>query len=82
MIVNMIWKFVLRDILRQEPNEAIIDIKEITLKTPIPNPPQIRDCLCFEEHLIQAFNILRKVKAQEEPDPELALKEFENLFEI
>ena len=74
----------IRDILRQEPNEAIIDIKEITLKTPIPNPPQIRDCLCFEEHLIQAFNILRKVKAQEEPDPELALKEFEKkgLFRI
>ena len=54
------------------------------LLTPLPRPPQIRDCLCFEEHLVQAFTVLRKNRAAAEPDPEAALIEFkkQGLFQI
>jgi 2-keto-4-pentenoate hydratase/2-oxohepta-3-ene-1,7-dioic acid hydratase in catechol pathway len=44
---------------------------------PIPNPPQIRDFLCFEQHLKQGFATARKVRAQGTPDPEAALREME-----
>lgn len=59
-------------------------LEAVNLRSPIPEPPQIRDCLCFEEHLVNAYNILRKLKADSEPDPETALKEFESkgLFRV
>ena len=52
-------------------------IADVQLKSPILVPPQIRDFLCFEEHLINAFAMLRKKKADAEPDPVEALKRFE-----
>ena len=66
------------------PSAAVLDTANIALRTPLPQPPQIRDCLCFEEHLIQAFTVLRKNRAAAEPDPEAALIEFEKqgLFQI
>lgn len=56
---------------------AIRDLAAVTLRTPIPEPPQIRDFLCFEEHLINAFDMLKRKKAQAQPDPEAALRQFE-----
>lgn len=66
------------------PESVVYPTESITLRTPVPQPPQIRDCLCFEEHLTQAYAILRKVKAAGEPDPEAALAEYERqgLFRI
>jgi 2-keto-4-pentenoate hydratase/2-oxohepta-3-ene-1,7-dioic acid hydratase in catechol pathway len=40
-------------------------------------PPQMRDCLCFELHLKQAFASARKITAMQGPDPEQALAEIE-----
>ena len=54
-----------------------IPLADVTLKTPVLMPPQIRDFLCFEEHLLNAFAMLRKKKADAEPDPVEALKRFE-----
>ena len=73
-----------RRLLDNFHDEAVLDTAAIKLRAPIPRPPQIRDCLCFEEHLLRAFAVLRKVKAQAEPDPEAALAEFERkgLFHI
>ena len=42
------------------PADAVLAAAEIALRTPLPEPPQIRDCLCFEEHLIRAFEVMRK----------------------
>lgn len=55
-----------------------------TLHAPIPTPPQIRDYLCFEKHLIQAFAQVRKVRASLTDDPEAAMREMEekNIFAI
>lgn len=56
----------------------------VRLATPIPAPPQIRDCLCFEEHLVRAYAVARRLRAAQEPDPEAALKAFEEkgLFRV
>ena len=42
------------------PSGAVVAADEIALRTPLPEPPQIRDCLCFEEHLKRAFEVMRK----------------------
>ena len=52
-------------------------LADVKLLTPLDRPPQLRDFLCFERHLLNAYEILRKVKAAAEPDPEAALREFE-----
>jgi 2-keto-4-pentenoate hydratase/2-oxohepta-3-ene-1,7-dioic acid hydratase in catechol pathway len=48
-----------------------------TLLAPIPRPPQMRDFLCFEKHLLQAYTALRKIKAAKEPDPEAAMRDMD-----
>jgi len=65
-------------------SEAFIETASVTLCSPVPRPPQIRDCLCFEQHLIQAYEVLRKIKASKEADPEAALVRYEEqgLFRI
>lgn len=73
-----------RAIAADPPSAAVTAADGIEWRTPLPAPPQIRDCLCFEEHLKQAYTVLRKNRAAAEPDPEAALKEFEEkgLFRI
>ena len=66
-----------RDIAAAASDTNSLPLAEVTLKTPVAVPPQIRDFLCFEEHLNNAFAMLRKKKAQQEPDPEEALARFE-----
>lgn len=66
-----------RDVLAGAPDQACHDLGSVTLRTPVPVPPQIRDFLCFEEHLVNGYNMLRKKKAEAEPDPEEALARFE-----
>lgn len=50
---------------------------DVSLMAPIPEPPQMRDFLCFEKHLVQAFATARKVRAAGSPDPEAAIREME-----
>jgi 2-keto-4-pentenoate hydratase/2-oxohepta-3-ene-1,7-dioic acid hydratase in catechol pathway len=50
---------------------------DVTLLAPIPRPPQMRDFLCFEKHLTQAFEQARKLRAADTPDPDAALREME-----
>ena len=44
------------------PAGAVVATAGIVLRTPLPEPPQIRDCLCFEEHLKRAYEVLRKTR--------------------
>lgn len=52
-------------------------LAEVRLHAPIPAPPQMRDFLCFERHLTQAFDAARKVRAAGAPDPAAAMREME-----
>lgn len=49
----------------------------VRLLAPVPVPIQMRDALCFETHLKQAFEAARRVRANAMPDPEKAMEEFE-----
>ena len=57
--------------------KGAISRKDVKLLAPVPVPIQIRDCLCFELHLVQAFGAARKVRAQAAPNPAAALAEME-----
>jgi 2-keto-4-pentenoate hydratase/2-oxohepta-3-ene-1,7-dioic acid hydratase in catechol pathway len=56
---------------------AIVDRVAAKLLAPIPQPPQMRDFLCFEKHLQQAFQAARRVRAKQSPDPEAAMREMD-----
>jgi 2-keto-4-pentenoate hydratase/2-oxohepta-3-ene-1,7-dioic acid hydratase in catechol pathway len=65
------------DAIRGAAKDAIHARDTVKLHAPIPHPPQMRDFLCFEKHLKQAFGQARKVRAQQSPDPAAAMKEME-----
>jgi 2-keto-4-pentenoate hydratase/2-oxohepta-3-ene-1,7-dioic acid hydratase in catechol pathway len=46
------------DALKHAP--TVLGIRNVTLLAPIPQPPQMRDFLCFEKHLVQAFKAIGK----------------------
>ncbi len=52
-------------------------LADVTLAAPIPAPPQMRDFLCFEKHLVQAYQALRTVRARQSADPAAAMAEME-----
>jgi 2-keto-4-pentenoate hydratase/2-oxohepta-3-ene-1,7-dioic acid hydratase in catechol pathway len=56
---------------------ASVSAASIKWKSPLPVPPQFRDCLMFEEHLQNSWNMLRKTLAEKEPDPAAALADYE-----
>lgn len=58
-------------------NGVVIARDSVRLDAPIPRPPQMRDFLCFEKHLVQAFHQARVVRAKDAPDPEAAMREME-----
>ncbi len=73
-----------KTIVADPPSTSILKTSNVFLQTPLPYPPQVRDFLCFEDHLLQSYNLLRQNRAAMEPDPEAALKRFEDqgLFRI
>ena len=44
--------------LKHSPD--MLALSSVTLLAPIPHPPQMRDFLCFEKHLVQAFKAIGK----------------------
>lgn len=63
--------------LRRNPSDQAYRRADVKLLAPVPRPPQMRDCLCFELHLVQAFNAARQLRANNSPDPAAALAEME-----
>ena len=57
--------------LKRPPREAIFPIEQVTLLAPIPQPPQMRDFLCFEKHLQQAFAAVAKLRGTEARIPKI-----------
>jgi 2-keto-4-pentenoate hydratase/2-oxohepta-3-ene-1,7-dioic acid hydratase in catechol pathway len=68
-----------RDMLAdaRRSGRGMVDTASVKLLAPLPVPPQMRDFLCFEKHLIQAFTSMSRMRAATAPDPEKALRELE-----
>ncbi|MDF2232879.1 fumarylacetoacetate hydrolase family protein [Albimonas sp. CAU 1670] len=66
-----------RGVVERAPAEMTHDRAAVRLLAPIQPPPQMRDALCFEKHLVQAFQAARRVRAQDAQDPEAAMAEME-----
>jgi 2-keto-4-pentenoate hydratase/2-oxohepta-3-ene-1,7-dioic acid hydratase in catechol pathway len=58
-----------RSIVASPPAEAVLAAKDCTLLAPLPRPAQIRDCLCFPEHLKGARRVLGEQLVKAAPDP-------------
>jgi 2-keto-4-pentenoate hydratase/2-oxohepta-3-ene-1,7-dioic acid hydratase in catechol pathway len=56
---------------------GMIDTASVRLLAPLPVPAQLRDFLCFEKHLVQAFTQIHKMRAASASDPAKALRELE-----
>ena len=63
--------------IAKAPTSAKLSSAEIILHAPVPTPIQMRDCLCFEGHLLAAFPNLRRIYANQFDDPAEKLAEFE-----
>ena len=50
---------------------AVYPLAQATLLAPIPQPPQMRDFLCFEKHLVQAFEAVAKMRGTEARVPQV-----------
>lgn len=66
-----------RELVADPAPAAMVPRKRVRLLAPIPDPPQMRDFLCFEKHLVQAFQAARKLRARSAPDPAAALRDME-----
>jgi len=65
------------DLTARADARAVIDLATVRLLAPVPAPPQMRDFLCFEKHLVQAFEAARRVRAQKTADPAAAMRDME-----
>jgi 2-keto-4-pentenoate hydratase/2-oxohepta-3-ene-1,7-dioic acid hydratase in catechol pathway len=57
--------------LARPSREALFALADVTLLAPIPQPPQMRDFLCFEKHLQQAFAAVAKLRGTEARIPKI-----------
>lgn len=63
--------------LKKAGSSSMIDRGSVKLLAPVPVPPQMRDCLCFELHLKQSFDAIRRIRADATADPKATMAEFE-----
>jgi len=59
-----------RALVEAAPDEAIRDLAGVRLLAPLPRPPQMRDFICFEQHLKQAGEAAIQMRAAASDDPE------------
>jgi len=52
-----------RELLGGPPDEAMVSLDSARLLAPLPVPAQIRDFMCFEKHVIQAFGAAFRMRA-------------------
>ncbi len=58
-----------RSIVASPPDAALFPTRDCTLLAPLPQPTQIRDCLCFPEHLQGARRVVGEQMIKAAPDP-------------
>jgi 2-keto-4-pentenoate hydratase/2-oxohepta-3-ene-1,7-dioic acid hydratase in catechol pathway len=63
------WEFA-AGLVRGASAASVRDAASCRLLAPLPSPPQIRDFMCFEKHVIQAFGAAFRMKATRAANPE------------
>jgi 2-keto-4-pentenoate hydratase/2-oxohepta-3-ene-1,7-dioic acid hydratase in catechol pathway len=58
-------------LLKAPPGQSAFNRDEVRLLAPVPLPPQMRDFLCFEQHLRQAFEAVAKLRGTPARIPEV-----------
>lgn len=48
----------------QKPPESLFPLQEVTLLAPVPRPRSIRDCMAFEQHVIQSMRTVVKWRSR------------------
>jgi len=66
---------IVQSFLDNPPEEALVVRESLRLLSPLPRPQQIRDYLCFEEHLRNGLNKIIEMEAAKAADPAAALEE-------
>jgi len=59
-----------RSLLQAPPDVAVLAASDCRLLAPLPRPPQIRDFMCFEKHVVQAFGAAFRMRAARASTPE------------
>ena len=57
--------------LASPPRDAVFRAQEVVLLAPVPQPPQMRDFLCFEKHLKQGFEAIAKMRGTQARIPKV-----------
>lgn len=73
-----------RLILENPSGESVFDAGDCTLLAPLPQPTQIRDCLCFDDHLANSLQFSGEQIIAQSDDPEAKRAELEaaGYFEV
>lgn len=61
----------------QKPEGSFVSASEARLHAPLPLPVQMRDFLCFEQHLLQSFRAAAELRAGMSDDPEAFMAQAE-----
>jgi 2-keto-4-pentenoate hydratase/2-oxohepta-3-ene-1,7-dioic acid hydratase in catechol pathway len=64
-----------RRLIDKPANAAVLDAGAVRWLAPLPRPTQIRDYLCFEAHLVNAFKAAVEVAVRGADDPEAKRRE-------
>jgi 2-keto-4-pentenoate hydratase/2-oxohepta-3-ene-1,7-dioic acid hydratase in catechol pathway len=63
------------EVLERAPSQALRNLAEVRLRSPIPQPPRLRDTLMFLEHMENGLRRWAQNLAKDEPDPETKFAE-------
>jgi 2-keto-4-pentenoate hydratase/2-oxohepta-3-ene-1,7-dioic acid hydratase in catechol pathway len=60
----------IRQLVDSSSPSVTLAAADVRLLAPVPHPPQMRDFLCFEKHLVQAFAAVAKLRGTEARIPQ------------
>jgi 2-keto-4-pentenoate hydratase/2-oxohepta-3-ene-1,7-dioic acid hydratase in catechol pathway len=59
-----------RALVEAPPDLAMLAVTGVPLLAPLPRPPQVRDFMAFEKHVVQAFGAALRMRASSARNPE------------
>jgi 2-keto-4-pentenoate hydratase/2-oxohepta-3-ene-1,7-dioic acid hydratase in catechol pathway len=66
-----------RELVLRSAGDCLIPTRECALRAPLPCPAQLRDFLCFEQHLLNAFAAAKELICARSSDPDATRAELD-----